>query len=136
MTLIVSEVAAVAAAQVVTRVVTTVGTSAVVSAAAGGGAMATGTAGGGAAGTSVGPVGTLVGAGVGLIIGVGVDWWLTDQFQEKLTSQLNTYFDEMQRNLLDGTVEEPGLRDALSRVVDLVAYEQSKTLRQSLKASE
>lgn len=88
------------------------------SSAAATGATATTTAGGGTAGSLAGPVGTGVGVIVGAMVGLGIDWWLTERFQERVTGELTSYLDELERGLLEGTDDDPGLKKTLERVVD------------------
>lgn len=128
-TLIVSEVATVAAAQIVVRILATVGTSAAASAAAAGGSTATGAATGGAVGTAAGPFGTVVGIGIGLVVGVIVDWWMTDKFKERLANDLGSYLDELQTGLLEGGEGEEGLARTLYRFAEDWSWAQQSKLR-------
>lgn len=131
-TLILSEVAAVTVSAIVVKILTSVGTTAATSAAAGGGAAGAGAATGGAAGTLAGPVGTAIGIGVGLVIGAIVDWWMTEQFKERLSRDLDDYFQALQTGLLDGTETEAGLKASLDRFIDDLNYAQEVVLRRGV----
>jgi RNA-splicing ligase RtcB len=112
--LLLSEVAAISAAEIVVRVAAgAIGTAATTAATAGGGA-AVGAAGAGAAGgTAAGPAGTLVGAGVGLIVGLGVDWWMSAQLEKDLREQTLRCLDQLEHAIIEGEGSEPGLRQSL-----------------------
>lgn len=131
-TLVLAEVAAITAHQIVVRILMSVGTSAATSAAAGGGATAGGAASGSAVGSLGGPVGTAIGVGVGLVVGVIVDWWMTERFKERLANDLNTYLDELQAGLLDGTENDAGLKTTLNQFVDDLSDAQDTVVRRTL----
>jgi len=130
--LVLSEVAGIAATEIVIRLVTTVGTTAVTSAATSGGATAGGAVAGGGSGSLAGPVGTAIGVGVGLVVGVIVDWWMTDQFRGQLTKDLNAYFDKLEASILEGDGESGGLRKALIDVSVNLNSAQQDVMRQTL----
>jgi hypothetical protein len=134
-TLVLAEVAAIAAHQVIVRIIISGSTTAVTTAAAGGGATAGATATGGAAGTLGGPVGTVIGIGVGLAVGIAVDWWMTDQFQEQLVKDLKKYFDGLQVVLLEGNDSELGLKVALNQFIDDLSIAQTTVVHRSLVGS-
>ena len=100
--LILGEVGAFAARSVITGLLARFAPSVAISSAAGAsatvGASATG-AGGGSLG---GPVGVVVGFGAGLAVGLVIDWWMTEQFESKLTEQLHLYLNDLQETLVSG----------------------------------
>lgn len=127
-TLITSETASQIAVQIVARVLPVVATSIAGSVTAATGTTVAATSTGGAGGTAVGPAGTIIGAGIGLVVGVAIDWWLTEEFQEKLVKDLNTYFDLLENHILDGTNEKPGLIPSLNRAIEDMNYAQAKVI--------
>ena len=78
------------------------GTTAVVSSAAGATATAGTTAAGTGTGALGGPVGAAVGFGIGLAVGLVVDWWMTEQFESKMSKQMNNYLDALEDTILYG----------------------------------
>jgi hypothetical protein len=130
--LVLCEVASVAAEQLVVRIIATFGTAAATSAAASGGATAGGAAAGGGTGTLAGPVGTAIGVGVGLVIGVIVDWWMTERFRGHLAEDLNAYFDKLEVSILEGDGKGGGVRKALADVSTNLTSAQERVLRQTL----
>lgn len=131
-TLVLSEVAAISAQQIIARILVSVGTAAATSAAAGGGATAGGAAAGGGVGLVGGPAGSAIGVGVGLVIGVIVDWWMTERFQAQLTADLVDYIENLRRGLLDGTDSDSGLKSTLIRFTDDVNFAQTTVAHQAL----
>lgn len=72
-------------------------------AAVSGGAAAGAVAAGGAGGTAVVPgLGTAVGVAGGLIVGAVVDWWMTDEFKEKVAEQCRQFLTTTQVALVTG----------------------------------
>jgi hypothetical protein len=84
-------------------------------------------------------VGTVVGLGVGLAVGLVIDWWMTEQFEEKMVNQMQAYLDSLETALLSGsasacldvstpesTVQCDGVADALPVLCDqlLTAYRE------------
>jgi len=75
-----------------------------------------------ASASSLGPPG----AAVGLVIGVMVDYWMTDRFKDELERALITYIDSIQENLLDvNTLSENneinlGLRTEISQFTEVL----------------
>lgn len=93
-------------------------------AAAGGSSMASGGALGAAAGWLGGPAGEVIGVGVGLAIGVIIDWWLTDRFKANLTQELTGYLNTLESEMIDGVTEkkgrpaQPGMRELLHKAAN------------------
>jgi hypothetical protein len=135
-TLVLSAVAEISAQQIIVRILVSVGTTATTSAAAGGGATAGGAVAGGGVGLVGGPVVTAIGAGVGLVIGVIVDWWMTERFQAQLTADLIDYIENLRRGLLDGTDSDSGLKSTLLRFTDDVNFAQTTVAHQALVGGE
>lgn len=92
-----------------------------------GGTTATTTVAGGASGSAAGPWGTCVGAGVGLVVGLAIDWWMTEKFEEKLQTQLITMINQMEQRVLKGSDGNPGLKAQLYEACDQFkgAYQQT-----------
>jgi len=112
-------------ARIAPMVAAQLGTSA---AAAGGGAMAGGAGGGGAVGSLAGPAGTVIGIGAGLVVGAAIDWWMTENFKEKLAEQCNRFLDTVRDQLIDGTHQQPGLRAVFDEAVRLSDEAQRKAI--------
>ena len=134
--LIMTEFAAGAAGAAATQIMGAVAARFVATAAtsslAAGGATASGTVGGGAGGSVVGPVGTVVGAAVGLVAGVAIDWWLTEHFQTKLTSELNDIVDQIESYVIEGSGESVGLRICLETYCDALRDSYRESLYKQL----
>ncbi|MFK8112517.1 MAG: hypothetical protein AB8B91_09950 [Rubripirellula sp.] len=101
-TLLVSEAGTYATVAIVAALLTRIGSTAAATAAVGVGATAGAAATGAGGGSLVGPVGTVVGLGVGLAVGLVIDWWMTDQFKDKMDLQMNAYLDSLESTLLEG----------------------------------
>ena len=72
-------------------------------AAVSGGAAAGAAATGGAGGTAIAPgVGTAVGLAGGLIVGAAVDWWMTDEFKDKVAAECRRFLTTTQVALMTG----------------------------------
>lgn len=84
----------------------------------GGGIWADAAAGGGT-GTLAGPAGTVVGIGVGLAVGVAIDWWTSDRLESHVTGQCHTFLDTVERQLVEGSAACPGLRASFEQAIKL-----------------
>ncbi len=137
--LAVSEVGSFAAVSVVSGLLARFGSAAAATAAVGVGATAGTTAAGAGGGSLAGPVGTVVGLGAGLAVGLSIDWWMTEQFEEKMNQQMKGFLDSLEQTLLHGSpgsihnispvtlsTTEDGIAEALPVVCDrlLVAYRE------------
>jgi|GEM_PF-4454672 len=72
-------------------------------AAVSGGAAAGAVATGGAGGTAIAPgIGTAIGVAGGLIVGAVVDWWMTDEFKEKVAEQCRQFLSTTHVALVTG----------------------------------
>jgi len=72
-------------------------------AAVSGGAAAGAAATGGVGGTAIAPgVGTAIGLAGGLIVGAVVDWWMTDEFKDKVAAECRRFLTTTQVALLTG----------------------------------
>jgi hypothetical protein len=108
-------------ANVVTGLLARAGTQMAAEGIAAGGATAAGAVGGGGGGSLAGPAGTVVGAAVGIGVGVVVDWWMSKRFEEKMTLQLNGFFDTLTAHLIDGSGnggDGKGFKAVLGEAVD------------------
>lgn len=99
------------------------------STASAGGATAGGAAVGGGGGLIGGPLGVAAGIAVGLVIGVVIDWWMSSSFEAKMTEQLNGLIDELNKVVIVGDANRPGLRDALRGSCDIIRQGYQDTLR-------
>lgn len=119
---------------IIARVATYIATSAVTTTATSGGATATTTAAGGSGGTVLGgPVGTAIGVGVGLVVGVIADWWMTNQLEKKLTTECNQMVADVKNQILLGTPQEPGLKHAFVKSIQLLRMAEEEAIQASLK---
>jgi phage tail tape-measure protein len=132
--LLLSEVAAISAAEVVVRVAAAAIGSAAATAATTGGGATLGAAGAGAAGgTAAGPAGTMVGAAVGLLVGLGVDWWMSARLEEDLREQTTLCLDQLEHAIIEGQGSEPGLRRSLDAFCEDYDSVQREALLDALK---
>ena len=118
-----------AAQQLLVNAMTYLATTTATTAAAAGGTTAASTATGTAGGSTVGPWGTVVGFGVGLVIGLAVDWWMSDVFAEKLNGELITMLNETEAAILQGPPDKPGLKEKLENTCRALHEAYQKTLR-------
>ena len=129
---ILSGTAGYAAEQCVVLIGTQLAQTTATTAATAGGATATSTAAGGAGGSTVGPWGTAAGIGVGLVIGLAIDWWMSAEFEAKLQSQLITMINRMEQTVLVGSDGKPGLEEALRGTCDQLQRAYEKTIHDTL----
>jgi hypothetical protein len=115
--------------RVVVAVLSRVGTQVAAEGIAAGGATAAGAAAGGGGGSLAGPAGTVIGLGVGIAAGAVVDWWMSERFEEKMTFQLNGFFDSVAHNIVEGSKGSPGLRVALYDAVKLGGESQRRAVK-------
>lgn len=130
--LVTSEVASVTAYKIAQQVSANTGTRVAALAMSRGGAAAGGAAAGSALGSVIPGPGTIIGLGVGLVAGICVDWWMNDRFQDKLTSEMSTYVNRLETQMLNGTLNEPGIREALMRFADEWSAMQHRAVRQTI----
>jgi hypothetical protein len=108
-TLLVSEAGSTAVGMIAGRLITSLGASTAATVATTGGATAGGAAAGAAGGSLIPGPGTVVGFGVGLVAGFGIDYWMNEQTAAKLRTELLLYINAMESDLLLGpVVESPG----------------------------
>jgi hypothetical protein len=115
--------------RVVVAILSRVGTQIAAETVAAGGATAAGAAAGGGGGSFAGPAGTVIGLGVGIAVGAAVDWWMSERFEEKMTFQLNGFFDSVTHQLIEGSKQSPGLRIALYDAVKLGGQSQRQAVK-------
>ena len=104
-------------------------TTTATTATAAGGATAASSAAGGAGGTTVGPWGTVVGFGVGLVIGLAIDWWMSEEFAAKLNGKLTTMLNQTEDAILQGAPDRAGLEEKLETTCRALHEAYEKTLR-------
>jgi hypothetical protein len=126
------DVAQAVTTRVVVTVLSRVGTQVAAETIAAGGATAAGAAAGGGGGSFAGPAGTVIGLGVGVAIGGVVDWWMSAKFEAKMTGQLNGFFDSVDRQLIKGTAQSPGLERSLDEAVRLGGEAQRGAMKRTL----
>jgi hypothetical protein len=120
------------AARVVAQILTRVGATMAVEGIEAGGATAGAAAAGGGAGSAVGPAGTVIGLGIGIVIGAAVDWWLSDQFEAKVSGQCHQFLSMLDHRLTDGSAGTPGLRQSLAQSVKLTGQGQRQAVQQAM----
>jgi hypothetical protein len=119
--------------RVVTQVLAQLGTAMAAEGIEAGGATLGGAAAGGGGGSFVGPVGTVVGIGVGLVVGAIVDWRMSKRFEAKVTDQCNWFLINLERQLRDGTPHSAGLKDELGEAAALASRLQREAIQAALK---
>lgn len=128
-----SAVGTAAAEMLLAQLVTELASISATATAGAGGATAGGAAvGGGGGATLGGPVGVVTGIAVGMIVGGIVDWWISSDFKDQMTQQLNQMIDDLSDIAIAGTASKPGLRDALRGSCDLMLTSYRETLRASI----
>lgn len=102
-------------------------------AAASGGAAGVAVAAGGTGGTAIAPgVGTAIGIVGGFVVGAVVDWWMTDEFEEKVNGQCRDYLSQTRAALVSG---DGGLQKLLTAQVDQSAAAYEKAVESSVMQS-
>ena len=131
-----TDVAQSIASRIVTQILARVGTSMAVEGLSAGGATVGGTTAGAGAGSLAGPVGTIIGLGAGLVVGAAVDWWLSDQFEAKVTNQCNNFLNGLEHRLRDGGQQNPGLRQTLNEAARVAGQSQRKAIENAISESQ
>ncbi|HEY2589356.1 MAG TPA: hypothetical protein VGI81_26660 [Tepidisphaeraceae bacterium] len=119
--------------RVVMQILARLGTAMAAEGIEAGGATLGGAAAGGGGGSLAGPVGTVIGIGVGLVVGAIVDWRMSKQFEAKVTDQCNWFLINLERQLRDGTPYSPGLKDELGEAAALASRLQREAIQSALK---
>jgi hypothetical protein len=128
-----TETADVIIAEVLAGVGTAVGAEAAEAATvAGGSAAVGGTAAGGGVGSLGGPAGTAIGIGVGLVIGAAVDWWASGRLEAQVADACNKFLNTVERQIVDGNTETPGLRASFEQAVKLADAQQRQAIIDAL----
>ena len=117
----------------VVAILSRVGTQIATETIAAGGATAGGAAAGGGGGSLAGPAGTIIGLGVGVAVGAVIDWWMSERFEAKMTTQLNRFFDSVDGQLITGTPKAPGLEQTLNDAVTLGGQAQRDAIYKALR---
>ena len=131
-----TDVAQSIASRIVAQILARVGTSMAVEGLSAGGATVGGTTAGAGAGSLAGPVGTIIGLGAGLVVGAAVDWWLSDQFEAKVTNQCNNFLNGLEQRLRDGGQQSPGLRQTLNEAARVAGQSQRKAIENAISESQ
>ncbi|HZK80473.1 MAG TPA: hypothetical protein VFC46_05380 [Humisphaera sp.] len=93
-----------------------------------GGAMAGGSATGGGVGSFGGPAGTAIGIGVGLVVGAVIDWWTSDRLEAHVAHECDTFIDTVERQIVEGSGESPGLRTSFELAAKLADAHQRQAI--------
>lgn len=97
-----------------------------------GGSMWADAAAGGGTGTLAGPAGTVIGVGIGLAMGVAIDWWMSDRLESHVTNQCEAFLETVERQLVDGTDACPGLRTSFEQALKLADQAQRQSIIDAL----
>lgn len=97
-------------------------------------AVATGAATGTVAGAPTGP-GIIVTGGIGLAVGIVVDWWLTEQFKAKCQQACGEYLDKVEKKITEGAEDGEGLRTALMQANRAMELSLRRATAKSLGAT-
>ena len=96
--------------------------------AAAGGAAATGAGGGGAIGSMVPGAGTIIGAAVGLLAGVGVDAWISHENKKTTIAEVDKSLTQIESSIINGDGKHAGV----DKIFHQAASGQTETLRKNL----
>jgi hypothetical protein len=119
--------------RIVAQVLAQLGTTMAAEGIEAGGATAGSAVAGGGAGSLGGPAGTIIGIGVGLIVGAVVDWWLSSSFEQKVADQCNQFLDLIEQRLRDGAPGSPGLWNTLIDTINLTTKTQRQAVHDALR---
>ena len=117
---------------IIVQIMTRLGTQLAIEGIEAGGATAAGTALGGGGGSIAGPAGTVIGLGVGFVAGAVVDWWLSNEFKAKVAEQCSGFLDNVDRGILRGNANAPGLEKAMVDVAKIAGENQRKAILKAL----
>lgn len=133
--LLVSEVGASLSVGILSRLLTSLGTNTLATTALSGSVTAGAATTGAGGGSSVGPAGTIIGLAVGLVVGVGIDWWMTNQFQSQLELEMDSFLFRIENTILYGTPPTPGIDPTLQTFLQDLQRLESDLLVSSPNAS-
>lgn len=128
-----TDVAQAITGRVVTQVLSQLGAAMAAEAVEAGGATVGGAAAGGGGGSFAGPIGAIIGLGVGLIVGAIVDWRLSSEFEQKVARQCEGFLHLLEYRLREGQGDSPGLRQVLQDAVNLTGRVQRDAVTAALK---
>ena len=111
---------------------TSIGTTIAASSTAAGGATAGSATAGAGGGSLVGPAGTAIGLGVGLVVGIAVDWWMTESFRGRLEDELESYLFRLEHGILFGENGNEGIESDLQKLLEDLTKAQQEALSQNL----
>ncbi len=132
LTEVLSGVGGAAATQIVRMIAVEVATMLASTATSAGGTTAVTTVAGGAGGTTVGPWGTAAGVVGGLMIGLAIDWWMSDSYSAELSDQLNETIDQVKLGAVQGTDGKDGLKVTLDEACSQLRRSYEETLYQQI----
>jgi hypothetical protein len=66
------------------------------------------------------------------VIGGVIDWWMSSSFEAKMTGQLNGLIDELNKEVIAGDSNRPGLRDGLRGSCDVIRQAYQDSLRNKI----
>ncbi len=96
-------------------IIARVAVSGIAATAASGSATAGGAVAGGGGGSAAGPLGTAAGLVAGIAVGMVVDSFINDAMTAKINRQVVTFLDNLERELVEGTGGQPGLKELLRK---------------------
>jgi|GEM_PF-2708062 len=114
---------------IIVRVSSSIGGSMAATATTAGGATLTSAASGGGTGALGGPVGVAVGIGAGLIFGGVVDWYMTNQLEEKLKAQCTQFLTSTEQSI---TSDAQSLVSQLQKALEEIDKSTAPILRKQL----
>lgn len=117
----------VALTRVGTSLAASMGTAAVTT----GGATVAGGVGGGATGSMGGPVCTAIGLGAGLVVGVAVDWVMTERMETKLNGECTEFLTKVETALTDSP---DGIVSSVGKAVAEIEKAKGDTIKQQIVA--
>ena len=104
-------------------------------AASSGGTTASSIVAGGSGGTAfAGPgAGTVTGVVVGLAVGLALDWWATDELEEKLNKECTAVIWTVEHQLLVGTEDTPGMKHILGETIQTLHEAEMESIQTPFK---
>jgi hypothetical protein len=117
---------------IVARVGAYLATSAATTTATSGGATGTAAAAGGAGGSTVGPWGTVIGVAAGIVVGMVADWWMSNQFEKKLTGECTAMIEQVKAQLLMGSDDAQGMKDAFIESIRIFQKAEEQAIQTAL----
>jgi len=131
-TIVAAEISAVIATRIARRILEEVRRTAFQSTVTPGSTAASAGAGGARIGSILPGKGTLVGLGVGLAVGILVDWWRTDEFRSKMSQELEGYLTAMKKDIVYGFEGSDGFKADFSAFSRDYSKAQGKVIKHKI----